>query len=251
MTAAVIMKPTILVIDSGSSSVKFALFDGAESLLRRWSGVIECIGLPNGHFHAVDANRAMAVERTADIADHSTALSLLLVAVEQRATGTPVAAVGHRVVHGGPDCDCPLNATAALEERLRQLIPLAPLHRPNGLVGIEAVHRARPDLAQVARVAAVAAAGCAHPPTVVGARKLKYLPEFQWINTVLGNPKTRLNGCHHAFDFRKYAARYLAGFTYRFNRRFDLRTLHRRLLVGAARCAPHPQRAIRMAEAHC
>jgi 2-hydroxychromene-2-carboxylate isomerase len=68
---------------------------------------------------------------------------------------------------------------------------------------------------------------------------------------VLGNLKTSLSGRYHAFDFRKYAARYLAAFTYRFNRRFDLRTLHTRLLVAAATCAPQAQRLIRMAEIRC
>ena len=99
--------------------------------------------------------------------------------------------------------------------------------------------------------AAVTAAGCAHQPTVVGGRKPKDLPEFHWVNTVLGNLKTSLSGSYHAFDFRKYAPRYLAAFTYRFNRRFDLGTLHKRLLVAAALCGPQPQRSIRMAEAPC
>ncbi|WP_057392432.1 IS1595 family transposase [Pseudomonas aeruginosa] len=99
--------------------------------------------------------------------------------------------------------------------------------------------------------AAVTESGCAHRATVVAGRKPKDLPEFQWINTVLGNLKTSLTGSYHAFDFRKYAPRYLAAFAYRFNRRFDLRTLHHRLLVAAAQCPPHPQSAIRMAEVHC
>ena len=98
---------------------------------------------------------------------------------------------------------------------------------------------------------AVTVAGCAHRATVVAGRKPKDLPEFQWINTVLGNLKTSLAGSYHAFDFRKYAARYLAAFAYRFNRRFDLRTLHHRLLIAAVQCPPHPQSAIRMAEIHC
>ena len=98
---------------------------------------------------------------------------------------------------------------------------------------------------------AVTEAGCAHQPNVVAGRKPKELPEFLWINTVLGNLKTSLTGSYHAFDFRKYAARYLAAFTYRFNRRFDLSTLHTRLLVAAVACAPHPQRSIRLAEVHC
>jgi hypothetical protein len=54
---------------------------------------------------------------------------------------------------------------------------------------------------------------------------------------VLGNLKTSLSGTYHAFDFQKYAARYLAAFSYRFNRRFDLRA--------------RPQRVIRSAELHC
>ena len=99
--------------------------------------------------------------------------------------------------------------------------------------------------------AAVTEAGCAHQPTIVAGRKPKDLPEFQWINTVLGNLKTSFAGSYHAFDFQKYASRYLAAFTYRFNRRFDLKNLHHRLLVAAAFCAPHPQRAIRLADDHC
>jgi transposase-like protein len=98
---------------------------------------------------------------------------------------------------------------------------------------------------------AVTEAGCGHQPTVVAGRKPKDLPEFEWINTVLGNLKTSLTGAYHAFDFRKYAHRYLAAFAYRFNRRFDLRTLHDRLLVAAANCSPYPERMIRMADDGC
>lgn len=98
---------------------------------------------------------------------------------------------------------------------------------------------------------AVTAAGCTHHPTVVAGRKPKDLPEFKWINTVLGNLKTSLSGSYHAFDFRKYAVQYLAAFAYRFNRRFHLSTLHQRLIVAAANCSPFPQRIIRSAEAHC
>ena len=98
---------------------------------------------------------------------------------------------------------------------------------------------------------AVTEAGCVHQPTVVAGRKPKDLPQFQWINIVLGNLKTSLSGTYHAFAFRKYATRYLAAFAYRFNRRFNLSTLPQRLLVAAARCPPQPQRLIRIAELHC
>jgi hypothetical protein len=98
---------------------------------------------------------------------------------------------------------------------------------------------------------AVTDAGCRHQPTVMAGRKPKDVPEFKWINTVLGNLKTSLSGCYHAFDFQKYAARYLAAFCYRFNRRFDLRTLHQRLLIAAVIAIPRPLRLIRVADVHC
>ena len=98
---------------------------------------------------------------------------------------------------------------------------------------------------------AVTEAGCSHQPTVIAGRKPKEVPEFQWINTVLGNLKTSLSGCYHAFDFRKYATRYLAAFCYRFNRRFDLHSLHQRLLIAAVGTTPQPLRSIRVADVHC
>lgn len=99
--------------------------------------------------------------------------------------------------------------------------------------------------------AAVTDADCAHVPTFVGKRKPRDLPEFRWINTVLANLKTTLAGAYHSFKYRKYVGPYLAGFAYRFNRRFDLVGLAARLIVDVARCAPRPQRVIRKAEGHC
>jgi hypothetical protein len=86
----------------------------------------------------------------------------------------------------------------------------------------------------------VTEAGCVHQPTVVAGRKPKDLPEFKWVNTVLGNLNTSLTDSYHAVNFRNYSARYLAALTDRFNRRFDLSTLHHRLLLAAARCGAHP-----------
>ncbi|AGA32814.1 ISXo5 transposase [Thioalkalivibrio nitratireducens DSM 14787] len=98
---------------------------------------------------------------------------------------------------------------------------------------------------------AVTMAGCRHQPTVVAGRKPKDLPEFHWVNTVLGNLKTSLSGSYHAFAFSKYAPRYLAAFAYRFNRRFDLAALPGRLLVAAAHCRPLPAQSLRLADSRC
>ena len=87
----------------------------------------------------------------------------------------------------------------------------------------------------------------------MAAHKPQEVLEFRWINSLLGNLKelASLSGCYHAFDFRKHAARYLAAFCYRFNRRFDLRTLHQRLLIAAASTTPQPLPSIRVADVRC
>jgi hypothetical protein len=98
---------------------------------------------------------------------------------------------------------------------------------------------------------AIAEAGCQHQTILVGGRKPKDVPEFLWINTILGNLKTSLGGAYHAFDFAKYASRYLAAFVYRFNRRFQLDTLPMRLPVAAIAIGPRPGAWLRSAEAAC
>jgi len=95
---------------------------------------------------------------------------------------------------------------------------------------------------------AVTEASCHHQPTVTAGRRPKDLPEFLWVNTILGNLKTSLSGTHHAFHFAKYAFRYLAAFTYRFNRRFNLKTLPQRLLAAAITAQPWPEARLRTAD---
>ena len=141
---------TILVINCGSSSVKFALFANERPLPRLWAGAIERIGLADSRFHATDESGASVIDETQVIPNHPRALRMLLEMLAQHRSGVIPVAVGHRVVHGGADCDCPLPVTEALLTRLQQLIPLAPLHLPHNLAGIAAVQNARPELAQFA-----------------------------------------------------------------------------------------------------
>jgi hypothetical protein len=74
------------------------------------------------------------------------------------------------------------------------------------------------------------------------------LPQFKAVNTFLGNLKRSLSGAYPAFDFAKYAHRYLAEAQYRFNRRFDLRRIMARLLRAACLSDPPPAHVIRVAE---
>ena len=92
--------------------------------------------------------------------------------------------------------------------------------------------------------------GAQHERIVTGGGKASAkLPQFKAINTLLGNLKTAINGTYHAFNFAKYAHRYLAEFQYRFNRRFNMRSLFNRLLVALVRAPVSPERWLRLAEA--
>lgn len=85
-------------------------------------------------------------------------------------------------------------------------------------------------------------------PKLHGEAACARLPQFAAVNTLLGNLKTGIAGTYHAFDFTKYAHRYLAEFQYRFNRRFDMATMLPRLLVALAQAPASPERTLRLAE---
>ena len=74
------------------------------------------------------------------------------------------------------------------------------------------------------------------------------MPCFKWINTVLGNLKTAASGTYHAFNFSKYGRRYLAEAQYRFNRRFDLSAILRRLLYAAAATGKRTEASLRVVD---
>lgn len=94
----------------------------------------------------------------------------------------------------------------------------------------------------------VESAGCLHLPEIVGSnRKSTDMGCFHWVNTILGNLKTAIDGTYHGFKFEKYAHRYLAEVQYRFNRRFDLRSILPRLLHAAVNTGKRPEAYLRMA----
>ena len=96
---------------------------------------------------------------------------------------------------------------------------------------------------------AVQSVGAQHQRLVTGGGKGSVrLPQLRAVNTFLGNLKRSLGGTYHAFDFAKYAHRYLAEAQYRFNRRFNLSSILARLLRAACLTIPTPASAIRMAE---
>jgi transposase-like protein len=97
--------------------------------------------------------------------------------------------------------------------------------------------------------AAAAELVAGHERVVVGTRNSSELDCFHWVNTLLGNLKSSLQGTYHGFKFDKYAARYPAEVQYRFNRRFDLPRMIPRLLRACTLATARPEKWLRLAEA--
>jgi acetate kinase len=143
----------ILVINAGSSSIKFSVFPGHETPSRQ--GIIcegECEGIGHRvHFTAKDpAGASLLDEYLAEGASHEDALSALLRWLEVHYRDNQLVAAGHRVVHGGSLYTAPVLIDAAVIAELRRLIPLAPLHQPHNLAAIDALSKLHPTLPQIA-----------------------------------------------------------------------------------------------------
>jgi len=94
---------------------------------------------------------------------------------------------------------------------------------------------------------AVTTANCHHKAVGTGGKHPNQLPQFRWINILLGNLQTSFNGTFHAFNFDKYARRYLGGYYFRFNRRF---AMTERIANAVCCCKPVTERALSVAEAY-
>jgi acetate kinase len=123
----------VLVLNSGSSSLKYQLIDMADHT-RLASGLVERIG------EGAVPDHAAALDSVAD-----------RLAADGMGLDSPeLAAIGHRVVHGGTRFTAPTLITDEVVQAVRELIPLAPLHNPANITGIETARKLRPDLPQVA-----------------------------------------------------------------------------------------------------
>ena len=141
----------ILTLNAGSSSIKFALFDLETEPAECVRGEVEGLGsMP--HLQAERAGKRFvdAALDAAEVTDHASALVVVLALLEKQIGKMAIAAVGHRVVHGG----IAFTESVVLDEpriaELQKLSPMAPLHQPHNLSGIRAAQRAFPDAMQVA-----------------------------------------------------------------------------------------------------
>ncbi len=95
--------PRILTINGGSSSIKFALFETGDALQRILDGAIERIGLPDATLRVKGLDPADNLSRLVAAPDHAVAVDALMDWIEERCGHDALTAIGHRVVHGGPN----------------------------------------------------------------------------------------------------------------------------------------------------
>ncbi|MDF3607957.1 acetate/propionate family kinase [Paracoccus sp. DMF-8] len=137
-----------LTLNAGSSSLKVALFptEGDDPLI---TGRAERIG-PEGELALQDAQDQPLAVAPGDLTSHAGALAAIIATIKAAHPGLELAAVGHRVVHGGPDFTDPVLVTDEVLDRLGQLSSFAPLHQPHNIAGIRAAMAAFPGVPQVA-----------------------------------------------------------------------------------------------------
>lgn len=145
------MKDAILVLNAGSSSLKFSLFtcSASNELTVVYHGNEAGIGT-HPHFTVKDANGQQVLNQDLSIANHEQALMVLLDWLAHYAAEFTLIAAGHRVVHGSTLFHAPVLIDITILEQLTQLIPLAPLHQPHNLAPIRALMKLKRNLPQVA-----------------------------------------------------------------------------------------------------
>lgn len=131
---------SILTLNAGSSSLKFAVYQSGACAA---SGQVEQLG------PAAILKLDKGGKRELGATDHARALSEILTEIGHVTDGAPVNAVGHRIVHGGVDFSEPMRLTETVIQKLKLLIPLAPLHQPHNLESVKAAIAAFPDAVQV------------------------------------------------------------------------------------------------------
>ncbi len=144
------MPQTVLVINSGSSSIKYQLVDPASGH-NLASGIVERIGEPMGHIH--HRYSVKEVDINEPIPDHAAGLKMVLDLFDEvgpTLAEAHIAAVGHRIVQGGRYFSGPALVDERVERLIDELSALAPLHNPSALVGIKVAESLLPDIPQVA-----------------------------------------------------------------------------------------------------
>jgi acetate kinase len=141
---------SVLAINSGSSSLRFALFKADESLSRTLTGTFDRIGRPDARLSFADVLASQTDERRIDAPNHVAYVPLLVELLEQNAGVNAVTAIGHRVVHGGPRYRDPQRVEDAMIEELRRISSFAPNHLSSAIALMETLAAKFSQVPQIA-----------------------------------------------------------------------------------------------------
>ena len=142
----------ILVVNAGSSSLKYQLID-MDGEVELAKGVVERIGIDGSRMKHAAGEKKTVIEQ--DVPDHEAAAQLMLRILQDKEYGVisstdEIGAVGHRVLHGGSHFTASMVVNQEVKDAIRACFPLGPLHNPANLMGIEACEKVMPGTPQVA-----------------------------------------------------------------------------------------------------
>jgi acetate kinase len=140
----------LLTINTGSSSLKAAVYRADTDERREVSLLVERIGHEGARLRITDANGEALLDAARDLPDHAAALDAFIGWLRTERPELDVTAIGHRIVHGGEEHREPERVTEALLADLRALVPLDPDHLPQSLAAVAAVGRDYPNVPQIA-----------------------------------------------------------------------------------------------------
>ena len=140
----------VLAINAGSSSIKFALFKTGEGMRRSLDGQIAGIASAKAHFTVEGDGLATNFSRSVAADDHAAAVQLLLDWIEEQGVAPQLSAIGHRIVHGGPNYYEAQRVTVEMIAELRRLELFDPQHLPQEILLLEDFQQRFPKLPQVA-----------------------------------------------------------------------------------------------------
>ena len=215
---------SVLTLNAGSSSIKFSVYDAGPPPVERASGQIDALGSDA----ATLVLKRDGEKTVTDLgpADHAAGVSAILEALAPVVGAAGVAAVGHRVVHGGALHDAPVVLDDARVAELERFIPFAPLHQPHNLAAVRAARAAFPDAVQVACFDTAFHRG--HP----------------WVNDTFGLPRRFYDEGVRRYGFHGLSYDYIAGEMKRIDPEGSRRTVVAHLGNGASMCALLDHRSV-------
>ncbi|MDR1695127.1 MAG: acetate kinase [Endomicrobium sp.] len=142
----------VLVVNCGSSSVKYTLFETDNEKKTAW-GIVECIGLPEAYYKRQSVGRDERKD-SVKVSDHTQAVELVIKELLDKENGSiqsidEISVVGHRIVHGGEKFSKPVMVNEDVKAGLRECFSIAPLHTPAHYAGIVAVEKMLPGIPSV------------------------------------------------------------------------------------------------------